>query len=251
MPRPRMTLRISPCALFVTSFFVGFFAVFVAIATGCLSIGPRSPLQGKQEWLRYLPVPQKRLFQREISGGDVGIERVFAGAGFVNGTEEAAVIFAEGAGGNIAGDDGCFDVGIVGGIADGDGEIAGAEFNVLAAGDVLDGDVAGGNAGVEFGVARDADFDVEIIARAAGDVKFGADGGTGEAVTKVVDFVFVPSGDIDGQLSFVAADDADGAGANMKRDASAGGKLRFKMGDAALGDFRFVGGGNGQGHQGD
>jgi len=52
---------------------------------------------------------------------------------------------------------------------------------VLAAGDVLDGDVAGGNARVEFGVSRDADFDVEIIARAAGDVKFGAAGGTGEA----------------------------------------------------------------------
>jgi len=181
----------------------------------------------------------------------VGVERVFAGAGFVKGTEEAAVIFAEGAGRNIAGDDGGFDVGIVGGIADGDGEIAGAELDVLAAGDVLDGDVAGGNARVEFGVSRDADFDVEIIARAAGDVKFGAAGGTGEAVTKVVDFVFVPAGDIDGQLSFVAADDADGAGANMKRDASAGGKLRFKMGDAALGDFRFVRRGNGQGHQGD
>jgi len=43
--------------------FVDFFAVFFAIAAGCPSIGPRSPLQGKQEWLRYLAVPQKRLFQ--------------------------------------------------------------------------------------------------------------------------------------------------------------------------------------------
>src|SRR5882724_8525313 len=166
-----------------------------------------------------MAVPQKRLFQCQISGGDVGVQRVFAGAGFVKGAEETAVIFAEGAGGNVAGDDGCFDVGIVGGIADGDGEIAGAEFDVLASGDVFDDDVAGGNAGVEFGISRDADFDVEIVARAAGDVKFGAAGGTGEAVTKVVDFVFVPAGDIDGQLSFVAADDADSAGANMKRDA--------------------------------
>ena len=160
------------------------------------------------------------------------------------------MILAEGAGGNVAGDDGCFDVGIVGGIADGDGEIAGAEFDVLASGDVFDGDVAGGNAGVEFGISRDADFDVEIIARAAGEVEFGAAGGTGEAVTKVVNFVFVPAGDIDGELSFVAADDADSAGTDVKRDARASGKLRFKMGNAAFGDFRFVRGGNGQRHQG-
>jgi len=181
----------------------------------------------------------------------VGVERVFTGAGFVKGTEEAAVIFAEGAGGNIARDDGGFDVGIVGGIADGDGEIAGAEFDVFAAGDVLDGDVTGGNAGVEFGISWDADFDVEVIARAAGDVEFGAAGGTGEAVTKIVDFIFVPAGDVDGELSFVAADDADCAGTDVKRNARASGKLRFKMRDAAFGDFRFVRGGNGQGHQGD
>src|SRR5204863_9319234 len=100
-------------------------------------------------------------------------------------------------------------------------------------------------------ISWDADFDVEVIARTAGDVKFGAAGGTGEAVTKVVNFVFVPAGDIDGELSFVAADDADSAGANVKGDASAGGKLRFKMRDAAFGDLSFVRGGNGQGHQGD
>jgi len=46
-------------------------------------------LRGHDEYLPMLQaqlgmaVPQKRLFQREVSGGDVGIERVFAGAGFV------------------------------------------------------------------------------------------------------------------------------------------------------------------------
>ena len=152
------------------------------------------------------------------------------------------MIFAEGAGGNIAGHDRCFDVGIVGGIANGDGEIAGVEFDVLATRDVFDGDVARGNARVEFGIPRDADFDVEVIARTTGDMKFGAARRTGEAITKIVDFVFVPAGDIDGELSFVAADNADAAGTNMKRNAGARGKLRFKMGDAAFGDFGFVGG---------
>src|SRR5882724_2698008 len=183
-----------------------------------------------------MAVPQKRLFQCQISGGDVGVQRVFAGAGFVNGTEEAAVIFAEGAGGNVTGNDGCFDVGIVGGIADGDGEIAGAEFDVLAAGDVFDGDVTSGNARVQFGVSRDADFDAEVVARAAGDVEFGAARRTGEAITKVVNLAFVPAGDVDGEFSVFAADNANVAGANVQCNASAGGKLRFKMGNAAFGN---------------
>lgn len=172
----------------------------------------------------------------------MGVERVFAGPGFVKGAEETAMIFAKGAGRNIAGDNGCFDVRIIGGIADGDGEIAGVEFDVLAAGDVFDGDVAGGNASVEFGISRDADFDVEVIARATGDVEFGAAGGAGEAVTKVIDFILVSAGDIDGDFSIIAADDANVAGANVQCDAGASGKLRFKMRNAALGDFGFVGG---------
>ena len=157
------------------------------------------------------------------------------------------MIFAEGTRGNIAGNDRCFDVRIVGRIADGDGEIAGAEFDVLATGDVLDGDVAGGNSCVEFGISRNADFDVEVITWTAGDVKFGAARGISEVVTEIFDFVFVSAGDIDGELSIFGADDADSAGTDVQRDPRSGGKLRFKMRDAAFGDFSFIGGADGKG----
>jgi len=74
----------------------------------------------------------------------VGVKRVFAWAGFLEGAEESAVIFAKGRSGNVAGVNGRFDMGIIGRIADIDGEVACMNFHVLAGVDVFDGDVAGG-----------------------------------------------------------------------------------------------------------
>lgn len=151
------------------------------------------------------------------------------------------MLFPKRSGGDVACADGGFDAGIVGGIADADGEIAGVKFDVLAAGNVFDGHIAGGDAGVKLGITRDVDFDIEVIARAAANVKFSVAARAGEAIAQVVDVVLVFAGDVHGELSVFCAEDANIASANMQRDASSGRNLCFKVGDAALGNIGFVG----------
>src|SRR5882672_9700355 len=149
------------------------------------------------------------LLQRQVAGADVGVEGEFAWAGLLEGAEKTAVFFMERRGRNVAGPNGGFDARIVVGIADADDEIAGVKFDVLTAGDVFDGNVAGGDAGVEFGVSWDANFEIDVIARATADVKLGVATGAGEAIAEVVDFVFVLSGDVHRELSVFGADNAD------------------------------------------
>lgn len=170
----------------------------------------------------------------------MGVEGEFAWAGLLEGAEESAVFFMERRGRNVACANGGFDTRIVVGITDANDEIAGVELNVLAAGDVFDGDVAGGDAGIEFGVSRDANFEIDVVARASAYMKFGVATGTSEAVAEVVDFVLVLSGDVHAEFSVLGADNADIARAEMQGDPGAGRDSGFKMGDATFGDIGFV-----------
>ena len=195
------------------------------------------------------PRTERPLAELEIAGADVGVELVFTWAGFLERAEEAAVLFVEGSGGNIAGGDGGFDARIVFGITDVNGQVTGVEFDVFAAGDVFDGDVAGGNARVEFQIAWNADFDGEVIARPATQTKFGAAGSAPEAITEVFDFVLVSAGDVHGEFSVFGANDADFTRADVKGDFGSRRNLRFKMGNTPFGDFGFVRPGDGKGDQ--
>lgn len=161
------------------------------------------------------------------------------------------MVFVERSGGNVACADGCFDARIVVGIADMDGQVSGVEFDVLAAGDVFDSDIACGNACVEFGAAWNADFDSQIVMRAAGEMKFGVTGSIDQAIAEIVNLVLIFSGDIHGEFSVLAANDADIAGAYVKFHAGAGRDGRLEMGLAAFRDFGAIGGYGGQGQQGE
>jgi len=88
-------------------------------------------------------------------------------------------------------------------------EIAGVKFDVLTAGDVFDGNVAGGDAGVEFGVSWDANFEIDVIARATADVKLGVATGAGEGDSGGRRFWSLSFGDVHRELSVFGADNAD------------------------------------------
>jgi len=189
--------------------------------------------------------------ERQVAGADVGVEREFTGAGFLEGAKEAGVGFAEGGAVDIARSHGSFDVGVVAGIADADGEIAGMEFDVLTANVIFNGDIACGDAGVKLGIARDVDFDFEVIVRTAADMEFGVAAGAGETVAKVVNVVLVFAGDVHGKFSVFGAEDADVARAEMEGDTRSGGDLGLKVRNAAFGDFGFVGAcGDGKSNEG-
>src|SRR5579864_5570660 len=78
------------------------------------------------------------LFQVKVAGADVGVEAVAAGAGFLEGAEEAILVFTERTGVNVTGADRSIDVRIIGRIADFDVEIAGVHFDIFVAGDAFD-----------------------------------------------------------------------------------------------------------------
>ena len=82
----------------------------------------------------------------------MSVQFVLAGAGFSERTEEAAAGFAERSGVDIASAHGRVDMGVVLGIADVDGKIAGVQFDVFVAGNAFDGDVTGRYSNVNAGI---------------------------------------------------------------------------------------------------
>jgi len=101
----------------------------------------------------------------------VSVQFVFAGAGFAERPEEAAAGFAEGSGVDIASAHGSVDMGVVLGIADVNGKIAGVQFDVFVAGDAFDGDVTGRNTNVNAGVFGYANTDAHVVHRASGEME--------------------------------------------------------------------------------
>src|SRR5260370_30696164 len=113
----------------------------------------------------------RRSTEREVAGADVGVEPVLAGTVVFEGAEEAAVGFVEGRRLEIAGEDGGIDVAVVRSIADGDGQVAGVEFDVFVAGNALDRQVSGAPPHKEHTGAGNLHGDFEIVLGTAQDAE--------------------------------------------------------------------------------
>src|SRR5713226_9413675 len=111
------------------------------------------------------------LAEREVAGADVGVQPVLAGAVLFEGAEQAAVRFMEGCRFEVTGEDGGINVAVVRSIADGDGQVAGVEFDVGVTRNALDRKVSGGHANKEHSGAGNFDGDFKIVSRAAEDAE--------------------------------------------------------------------------------
>ena len=180
-----------------------------------------------------------RLAEGELTAAYMGVEMVGAGAVFFEGAEESARFFPERSGTDIAGVDRKVDVAVVGGIADGNREIAGVEFDIFIAGDSFDRDFAGGTARVEIDGPGNVDANGEVVFRSAGDVKFGRGVRASEACFDVLNFVHVLTGELDRNFVVCARKDADFAGADVQAELRFGSAGEIHLRFAGVREFGF------------
>ena len=133
--------------------------------------------------------------------------------------------FAERRGLQVAGHHGGVDVVIVRRIADGDGQVAGVEFDVFVAGNSLDREVSGRHADKEHGRARDFDRYLQIVLGAARDAEIPVIAGATEANGEVASVIGITPIDVDGDPIVVAAHHSEFTRTQVQAQIAPGGEV--------------------------
>src|SRR6266446_4929021 len=154
--------------------------------------------------------------QREIAGANVGVQLVFSAAVLLEGAKQAAVGFAERRGLDAAGHDGGINMAVVSRVADRDGQVAEVEFDVLVAGDSLDGEVSGRHADKEHGRTGDFDSDFQIVLWTAKDAQVRVIVPVLEAHCEFAGVVSIAPIQVDGNLVVVVTHDPELPGTKVK-----------------------------------
>src|SRR5713101_2558081 len=162
------------------------------------------------------------LAEREVAGADVGVQPVLAGTVFFEGAEEAAVRFMEGCRFEIAGEDGGIDVAVVRSIADGDGQVAGVEFDVFVVRNALDRKISSGHANKEHSGAGNIDGDLKIVLGAAEDPEVRVMVPALEAHGEIAGVVGITPAKVGGNPVVVATYDPEFTGTQVQAQLAAG-----------------------------
>jgi len=158
----------------------------------------------------------------EVAGANVNVELVPAAPTLLEGSEQSAMGFGEGRGLQVAGHNRGVDVTVVGRIADGDGQVAGVEFDVLVARHSLDGEISSRHAHEKDGVVGNFDGDFKIILGASKDADVRIIAGPPEANRKVASVVGITPIELDCEPITFAADDPEFAGAEVQAQMASG-----------------------------
>ena len=152
---------------------------------------------------------RESLPQGKLAGADVGVEFVFAMAYSLEGAEQAAVRFAKGSGFEAASGDGSVDVGIVGGIADANDQLARVKLNVFVSGDAAELQLSGGHANKQARGTRHLNGDLNVVLGAAGNTQLCGLVKAFKADFDLPGFVRILGSNANGDLVLLSPDEAE------------------------------------------
>jgi hypothetical protein len=175
----------------------------------------------------------------EVAGTDVSVKLILARAVLMERAEEAAVGFTERACLDAARRDGGVNVGVVGGIADGEDELTRVKRDVFVAGDAVDFKLPCGHADEQSRVLGDCDGHLKLVPRAPGHAQLRVTRGALETDREIPGIVGVLASDVNGDLIVIRSDDAEIAGAQFYLKPAAGREVDRERMILEIADFEF------------